>query len=186
VRLDPKSAEAQVAWGLVAGALGREPEAAGAFRAALRFQPDQADALFYLGSVELRAGRAGDAVPLFERLVRKAPRYPGAADSLALARSWVAPTAPRPRDGIALRIIRVHDRSRAEAAARRASSGEDFGALARELSEDATAARGGDLGVVRAADLDEPLRSAAASLAPGAMSAPLATGDGYVLLKRER
>jgi len=91
-----------------------------------------------------------------------------------------------PRDALALRLIRVHDRRRADMAARRAAAGEDFGALARELSEDASAARGGDLGFVRPADLAEPLRSAAAALAPGAVSAPLATADGYVLLKRER
>jgi arylsulfatase A-like enzyme/Tfp pilus assembly protein PilF len=186
LRLDPKSAEAQVAWGLVLGALGREPEAAAAFRSALKLKPDQADALFYLGSVELRAGRPAVAVPLFERLVRKAPRYPGAEASLAIARARAVPAAAPPRDGIALRLIRVRDRSRAETAVRRAAAGEDFGALARELSEDASAARGGDLGFVRPADLAEPLRSAAASLGAGRVSAVLETPGGYVILKRDR
>jgi arylsulfatase A-like enzyme/Tfp pilus assembly protein PilF len=91
LRLDPKSADAQVAWGLALGALGREKEAAAAFHAALRLNPDQADALFYLGSVELRAGRATAAVPLFELLLRKAPHYPGAEASLALARAGAPP-----------------------------------------------------------------------------------------------
>jgi parvulin-like peptidyl-prolyl isomerase len=91
-----------------------------------------------------------------------------------------------PQDGVALRLIRVRDRDRAETAARRAAAGEDFRALARELSEDASGSRGGDLGVVRPADLAEPLRSAAASLAPGAVTPLLATADGYVLLKRDR
>jgi len=189
LRLDPESAEAQVAWGLVLGALGREPEAAAAFRAALKLRPGQADALFYLGSVELRAGRPAAAVPLFERLVRKAPRYPGAEASLALARARVAPTAKTAaarRDGVALRLIRVRDRSRAETAARRAAAGEDFAALARELSEDVSAARGGDLGFVRPADLAEPLRSAAAGLAAGRVSAVLETSGSYVILKRDQ
>jgi tetratricopeptide (TPR) repeat protein len=184
LRVDPKSADAQVAWGLVLGALGREGEAAAAFRAAVRLEPDHADALFYLGSVELRAGRATAAVPLFELLLRKAPHYPGAEASLALARA--APAAAAPRDGVALRLIRVRDRDRAQTAARRAAAGEDFAALARELSEDASGPRGGDLGVVRPADLEEPLGSAAASLTPGAVTPPLATADGYVLLKRDR
>jgi arylsulfatase A-like enzyme/Tfp pilus assembly protein PilF len=198
LRLDPKSAEAQVAWGLVLGALGREPEAAQAFRAALKLKPDQADALFYLGSVELRAGRPAAAVPLFERLLRKAPRYPGAEASLAAARAGAGsagPTAPAVpsasapparRDGIPLRLIRVRDRDSAEAALRRAAAGEDFAALARELSEDASAPRGGDLGTVRPADLAEPLRSAAAALAAGHVSAVLEIPGGYVILKRDR
>jgi arylsulfatase A-like enzyme/Tfp pilus assembly protein PilF len=186
LRLDPKSAEAQVAWGLVLGALGREPEAAQAFRAALKLKPDQPDALFYLGSVELRAGRAAAAVRLFERLLRRAPSYPGAEASLAIARARAVPATALPRDGVALRLIRVRDRSRADAAARRAAAGEDFGALAREMSEDATAARGGDLGYVRPADLAEPLRSAAAGLAAGRVSAVLETPGGYVILMRER
>ena len=182
LRLEPGSADAHVALGLVLGALGREPDAATEFRAALRAQPDHADALFYLGSVELRAGRRAAAVPLFERLLRKSPRYPGAEAALAFARG----AAPARRGGLPLRLIRVRDLSRAEAALRRAAAGEDFAALARELSEDPSAAHGGDLGLVRAADLAEPLRSAAAALAPGAVSALLETPDGYVILKRER
>ena len=183
LRLDPRSAAVQVAWGLVLGAMGREPEAAEAFRAALRLEPAQADALFYLASVELRAGRPAQAAPLLERLLRAAPAYPGGQEALALARSG----APRPSPGgVALRIIRVHDRARAEAAVRRAAAGEDFAGLAHELSEDASAARGGDLGIVRPADLAEPLRSAAAGLGPGRVSAVLETPDGFVVLKRER
>ena len=121
-------------------------------------------------------------MPLFERLLRKSPRYPGAEAALAFARG----AAPARRGGLPLRLIRVRDLSRAEAALRRAAAGEDFAALARELSEDPSAAHGGDLGLVRAADLAEPLRSAAAALAPGAVSALLETPDGYVILKRER
>jgi peptidyl-prolyl cis-trans isomerase C len=136
--------------------------------------------------VELRAGRRAAAVPLFERLLRAAPRYPGAEASLALARGQTESAAPARGDGVALRLIRVHDRSRAEAALRRVAAGEDFAALARELSEDPSAARGGDVGFVRPADLAEPLRSAAAALAPGAVSPPLATPSGYVLLKRDK
>jgi parvulin-like peptidyl-prolyl isomerase len=136
--------------------------------------------------VELRAGRSAAAVPLFERLVREAPRYPGAAASLALARAQGAPAAPARRAGMALRLIRVRDRSRADAAVRRAAAGEDFSALARELSEDPSAARGGDIGTVRPADLAEPLRSAASALEVGRVSAVLETSGGYVILKRER
>ena len=181
VRLDPKSPEAQVAWGLVQGAQGDESSAAQAFRAALAAKPDHPDALFYLASVEMRAGRAPEAVPLFERLVARAPDYPGAAAGLEAAR---ARDLPPPEGAVQLRIIRVRDRARAETAARRAKS-EDFAALARELSQDSSAARGGDLGFVQPADLAEPLRSAAAALAAGQVSPVVETASGFVVLKRE-
>ena len=61
------------------------------FREALRLAPDHPDALFYLGAVELRAGRAAAAAPLFERLVAKAPEYPQARETLALAKRMTAP-----------------------------------------------------------------------------------------------
>jgi Tfp pilus assembly protein PilF len=91
VRLDPKSADAQVARGLVLGALGREPEAAEALRAALRLRPNHADALFYLAAIEMRAGRPAAAVPLLERLVLEAPGYPNAREALAAARRGATP-----------------------------------------------------------------------------------------------
>jgi parvulin-like peptidyl-prolyl isomerase len=82
--------------------------------------------------------------------------------------------------------VRVRDRAKAEDALRRARAGEDFATLARELSEDPSASRGGDLGLVRVADLAELLRTAALPLAPGELSALVETPDGFVLLKRER
>jgi parvulin-like peptidyl-prolyl isomerase len=184
LRLAPDSAEARVAWGLVLGASGREAEAGESFRAALRLAPDQADALFYLASVELRAGRPAEAVPLLERLVARARPYPGAEEQLAVARA--ALPAPPAAGAVHLRLIRVRERAQADAASRRAAAGEDFAAIARGLSVDASAARGGDLGFVRPEDLAEPLRSAAAALAPGQVSAVLELPGGYALVKREK
>ena len=183
LRLDPSSPEAHVARGLVLGAMGREPEAAQAFRQALRVAPDDPDALFYLGSVELRAGRAEAALPLLEKLVGRAPDYPKGRATLELARRMAAPP---PEGSVRLRLLRVSDRQKAERIARRLEAGADFAALARSESADTSAARGGDLGTVRVADLAEPLRAAAAALAPGQVSPILETAAGYVLLKRER
>jgi Flp pilus assembly protein TadD len=183
VRLDPKSPEARVALGLALGALGKEQEAGLAFREALRLAPDDPDALFYLGSVELRAGRAEAARPLLERLVAKAPDYPKGRETLALAREM---TAPPPEGFARLRLLRVKERTKAEDLARRLRGGADFATLARAESIDASAARGGNLEAVRVADLAEPLRTAAAALAPGQVSPVLETEAGYVLLKRER
>jgi arylsulfatase A-like enzyme/tetratricopeptide (TPR) repeat protein len=182
-RLDPRSAEAQVARGLCLGALGRAPEAEAAFRRALEAAPGNPDALFFLAVTQLKSGHSGEAAALVERVLRVAPGYPQARELLAAARAGAAPEA----DGrVHLRLLRVRERARAEEASRRARSGEDFASLARELSEHPSASRGGDLGLVRVEDLAAPLRAAAAALPAGGMSPVLPTGDGFVLLKRER
>jgi arylsulfatase A-like enzyme/Flp pilus assembly protein TadD len=181
-RLAPRAAEAHVARGLALGANGREDAAADAFRAALRASPDDPDALFFLSSVELRSGRPEAAKPLLERLLGKAPGYPGAGEALAAARAELAP----PAEGVVrIRLLRVHDREKAEEAVRRVAGGEDFGEVARALSEDSSASRGGDLGVLRLADLAEPLRSTAGALHPGEVSPAVEVPGGYVVLKRE-
>ena len=199
LKLEPKSPQALVERGLVQGARGNEAEAAQMLRRALDASPDNADALFYLAAIELRAGRASSALPLLERLTTVAPEYPEARRALAAARgaAGLRPTGAAPasrpaspatidRGAVHLRIIRVGTASLAAEAVRRAASGESFEALARALSEEGSAAQGGDLGFVRTADLAEPLRSAAATLAVGETSPVLATPNGYVLLKRER
>ncbi len=182
-RLDPRSPEAHVTRGLALGALGREAEATAAFREALRHEPDDPDALFFLGATELRAGRPEEAVPLLQRLLKRAPGYPEARELLEAAARGSAPL----RAGQAhLRLLKVRQRADADEIARRARAGEDFGALARRSSIDSSALRGGDLGVVKIAELVEPLRSAAAALGPGQVSAVVETDDGFVLLKREQ
>ena len=183
LRRDPKSPEAHLASGLALGALGREGEAGAAFREALRLSPLHPDALFYLGSVELRAGRAAEALPILEKLAAVAPGYPQGRETLALARGLAAPP---PAGSIQLRLLRVPEKARAEALARRLAAGESFAALCRAESRDASAALGGDLGNVRVEDLAAPLRAAAAALAPGQVSPVLETDAGYVLLRRER
>ncbi len=189
MRLEPRSPEAHVAAGLCLGALGRAAEAGQAFRRALEVSPGQPDALFFLAATEMQAGRPDEAAALLERVLRAAPGYPQAREMLAAARAQNrsgAGTGPAAEGSIHLRLLRVRDRPRAEEAFQRARAGEDFARLARALSEDPTAARGGDLGLVRVAELAEPLRTAAAALPEGAISRLLPTADGYVLLKRER
>ena len=183
VKLAPKSPEALVARGLARGAVGREAEAGNDFEAALRVAPSYPDALYFLAAIQLRAGRAEAAVILLERLLKEAPDYPRGRELLAQAKLR---TGPVPEGEAQLRLVRVRDRAKAEAALRRARAGEDFATLARELSEDPSASRGGDLGLVRVADLAERLRTAALPLSPGELSALVETPDGFVLLKRER
>jgi peptidyl-prolyl cis-trans isomerase D len=84
-----------------------------------------------------------------------------------------------------LRLLRVADRSQAEKIVVRLKAGEPFAEVARAESADPSAAQGGDLGNVNPADLAEPLRTAAAALAPGEVSPILETPAGFVLLERE-
>jgi peptidyl-prolyl cis-trans isomerase D len=77
-------------------------------------------------------------------------------------------------------------RRKAEAAAARARAGEDFAALAEELSEDPnSAARGGDLGFFGRGRLDPDFEAAAFALPEGEISDPVRTMYGYHVLKRE-
>ncbi|MCB0324824.1 MAG: SurA N-terminal domain-containing protein [Bdellovibrionales bacterium] len=75
---------------------------------------------------------------------------------------------------------------KAEQALSRIEAGEDFAAVAKELSEDdATKAQGGEIGWVRYSVLDPAVRDAAANLEPGAVSRVLSTAEGYELVQVE-
>jgi arylsulfatase A-like enzyme/Tfp pilus assembly protein PilF len=180
-RLEPASADAWNALGLLLVASGREAEGRAAFESGLKRRADDPDLLFNLAELHLRAGRAVAALPLLERVIEKAPSYPGAREALAGARRA---TAAPPPGTVHLYLVRVPDRVKAEELARRLDAGESFDALARTFSTDASASRGGDLGPVQPSELTEPLRSAAAALSPGAHSPILETSTGYVILER--
>ena len=66
-------------------------------------------------------------------------------------------------------------------------SGASFDGLARQFSQSTSAATGGDLGRMRAGQLDSRLEAALDSLAPNGVSAPIRLENGfYILLLRER
>jgi peptidyl-prolyl cis-trans isomerase SurA len=65
-------------------------------------------------------------------------------------------------------------------------AGEDFAAVARDLSQDKSASLGGDIGMVRLSDLAPSLRAVAQALPPGGVSPILESPGDFVLLKRER
>ncbi|HUL78530.1 MAG TPA: tetratricopeptide repeat protein, partial [Vicinamibacteria bacterium] len=203
-RLDPGSPVPRVARGLALAASGREGEAAEVFRSALKLAPDNPQALFYLAAVELNAGHASEARTLLRRLLSVAPAYPGAAEALGLAEAeptrgeaqvvpGEAPAAPADANPAPagqstahLRLLRVTSRSKAEDVLRRLAAGASFEGLARSFSEDASAAQGGDLGVVRLSDLASPLRGAAEALSPDEVTGIVEIPGGYAILKRER
>jgi choline-sulfatase len=203
-RLDPKSPEPHVMRGLALASLEREGEAAVALRAALKLDPDHPQALYYLAAVELNAGHAAAARGLLQRLLSVSPGYPGADEALRLADARLASAnaspasaeaphaparaAPVPAgEGTAhLRLVRVAARSKAEDVLRQLAAGASFEQLARSLSEDVSAPRGGDLGIVRLSDLAPPLRQAAEALGPGEVSGVVEIPGGYAILRRER
>jgi len=76
-------------------------------------------------------------------------------------------------------------RTRAEAARRRALAGEDFAALATELSEGPNASNGGDLGTFTADLMVEPISDAAFALEPGGISEVVRTRFGFHVVKLE-
>ena len=78
-------------------------------------------------------------------------------------------------------------RAAAEGIAAQLRAGASFDGLARQFSQSSSAAVGGDLGRVRAGQLDARLEAALDALPPNGVSAPVRLEDGfYILLLRER
>lgn len=79
-------------------------------------------------------------------------------------------------------------REAAERLARQLRQGAQFGEVARQFSQSATAAVGGDLGWVHESDLDESLRDVVPGASAGALIGPLKALSGYriVLLSDAR
>lgn len=65
--------------------------------------------------------------------------------------------------------------------------GAPFQAVARQFSNDSTAANGGDAGWVTAGELDPEVRAAVEQMRPGTLSAPIPTKDGiWIVYLRDR
>lgn len=171
VEAAPRFAEGWHALGVLRATAGSLPEAIEAFERARELTPDDPDVLFNLAEAHSRSGDPERARPLLERLVRLAPSYPGARPALdGLGRGPAAVGLLR------LRVLLAPDRETATDLARRLSAGEEPSGVAKDAS--------GDLGVLGPSDLAEPLREAAASLAPGQVSTPVATPGGFAVLMR--
>jgi parvulin-like peptidyl-prolyl isomerase len=77
-------------------------------------------------------------------------------------------------------------RAQADQAARRLQAGEPFSRVAAELSDDATAKSGGDLGVIAPGQLVPAFEDAAFALAPGQRSSVVETPYGFHVIERLR
>lgn len=79
--------------------------------------------------------------------------------------------------------VRADAKKRAEEAQKRAAAGEDFGALARQYSQDATAAKGGDIGFFPRGVMFPKFEEIAYALKPGGVSDVFQTPNGFNVLK---
>lgn len=73
-------------------------------------------------------------------------------------------------------------RRTAERIADQVAKGARFAAIARQFSQSATAAVGGDLGWQHESELDETLRAAVPKMSKGSMTSPIKTVAGYQIL----
>jgi peptidyl-prolyl cis-trans isomerase D len=77
-------------------------------------------------------------------------------------------------------------RAEVEAASKRIQAGEDFAAVASQISQDpASAQQGGDLGFFKRGEMVRPFEDVAFGLKPEAVSEPVRTDFGYHLIKVE-
>jgi peptidyl-prolyl cis-trans isomerase C len=76
-------------------------------------------------------------------------------------------------------------RMKADQVHQRVANGEDFATLAKELSEDSTAAQGGDLGFFEKGRMVPAFADAAFALQPGQISPVVETQFGYHVIKVE-
>jgi peptidyl-prolyl cis-trans isomerase C len=79
--------------------------------------------------------------------------------------------------------VRADAKTRAEEAAKRAGAGEDFASLAKQFSQDPTAARGGDIGLIPRGVRFPKFDDVAFSTKPGEVSSVFETPQGFNVIK---
>jgi parvulin-like peptidyl-prolyl isomerase len=84
---------------------------------------------------------------------------------------------------VQLQELLVKDEEKARELAARARQGEDFATLARQHSVAPSKAAGGELGRLNRGEMNRQLEDAAFALAPGAVSEPLRTEQGWRVIK---
>ena len=102
--------------------------------------------------------------------------------------TYVAPELAKQNENIEevqARHILVATQGEAETVIKRLEKGEDFAALAGELSLGPSASRGGDLGYFLAEEMVQAFSDAAFALQPGELSAPVETEYGWHVIRLE-
>ena len=102
--------------------------------------------------------------------------------------TYVAPELAKQNENVEevqARHILVATQGEAETVIKRLEKGEDFAALAGELSLGPSASRGGDLGYFLAEEMVQAFSDAAFALQPGELSAPVETEFGWHVIRLE-
>ena len=102
--------------------------------------------------------------------------------------TYVAPELAKQNENVEevqARHILVATQGEAETVIKRLEKGEDFAALAGELSLGPSASRGGDLGYFLAEEMVQAFSDAAFALQPGELSVPVETEFGWHVIRLE-
>jgi tetratricopeptide (TPR) repeat protein len=102
---------------------------------------------------------------------------------LLLGLTTVVPAQSPTEKSVELRIIVVDSSSQAESVLPRLKNGEDFAAIAKEISIDPTSSDGGYMGLLDPASLRQELRDALKGVNPGQITGVIRLPSGYALLK---
>lgn len=102
---------------------------------------------------------------------------------LLLGLTTVVPAQSPTEKSVELRIIVVDSSSQAESVRQRLKKGEDFAAIAKEISIDPTSSDGGYMGLLDPSSLRPELRDALKGVNPGQITGVIRLPSGYALLK---
>jgi hypothetical protein len=102
---------------------------------------------------------------------------------LLLGLTTVVPAQSPTEKSVELRIIVVDSSSQAENVLQRLKNGEDFAAIAKEISMDPTSSDGGYMGLLDRSSLRQELRDALHGVDPGQITGVIRLPSGYALLK---
>jgi peptidyl-prolyl cis-trans isomerase SurA len=146
------------------------------------------------------AARGIDAATIFEQIratiawgkvvqQRIRPRIEITDDEVREAMDRIRSNANQPRFAVSEIFLAVDTpeqedsvRSGAERIVEQINKGANFGTIARQFSQSATAAVGGDMGWIEEGQLDTELDNALRKMQPGQIAGPIRTAGGYYIL----
>ena len=187
-----------VTWGDLADAIRDMPPIAGTIPFPQLYQSVLRRVIENKAMASLGERTGMDKDPAVARRMKRAPDDVLAAEFLrrslapnitdkALREVYDRDVANKPGpDEVRIRLIMVDQEEEAAYVIQKLQGGDDFATLARDMSKDATAKNGGDLGYARRDLLAPEIGALAFSMAPGQITAyPLKSGGHWFVIKVE-